>query len=61
MVIGHNPGVQQLLRTLTGTEPTLPTAALAKVELEISTWSELDQSAQGTLVQLWRPKELDND
>jgi phosphohistidine phosphatase len=59
MVVGHNPGLEQLLQTLTGTEESLPTAALAKVELEIDAWSELDRSRQGSLVRLWRPKELD--
>jgi phosphohistidine phosphatase len=59
MVVGHNPSLEQLLQTLTGTEETLPTAALAKVELEIDAWSELDGSRRGSLVQLWRPRELD--
>jgi phosphohistidine phosphatase len=59
MVVGHNPSLEQLLHTLTGTEESLPTAALAKVELEIAAWSELDRSRQGSLVCLWRPKELD--
>lgn len=59
MVVGHNPGLEQLLHTLTGTEESLPTAALAKIELEIDAWSALDRSRRGSLVQLWRPKELD--
>jgi phosphohistidine phosphatase len=59
MVVGHNPGLEQLLHTLTGMEESLPTAALAKVELEIDAWSELDRSRRGSLVRLWRPRELD--
>jgi phosphohistidine phosphatase len=59
MVVGHNPGLEQLLHLLTGADEALPTAALAKVELEVAAWCELDRSPQGSLVQLWRPKELD--
>jgi phosphohistidine phosphatase len=59
MVVGHNPGLEQLLHLLTGSDEALPTAALAKVELEIATWSELDRSPRGSLAQLWRPKDLD--
>jgi phosphohistidine phosphatase len=58
MVVGHNPGLEQLLRTLTHTEHALPTAALAKVEIDIEAWSELHRLRRGKLVQLWRPKEL---
>jgi phosphohistidine phosphatase len=63
MVVGHNPGLEELLEQLTGEYQPLPTAALAQVSLPIEHWSELDPSAeneiaQGKLVNIWRPKDL---
>jgi phosphohistidine phosphatase len=63
MVVGHNPGLEELLQELTGEYQPLPTAALAQVSLPMSHWSELvaDLEAagmQGKLVNLWNPKDL---
>ncbi len=58
MVVGHNPGLEELLGELTGEEQTLPTAALAQVALPIQTWSELDDSIDGRLTDLWVPRQL---
>lgn len=58
MVVGHNPGLEELLAALTGARERLPTAALARVMLPIGSWSELTLDARGTLANLWRPKEL---
>ena len=57
MVIGHNPGLEQLVYDLTGESESMPTAAIAHVDLPIDKWSEII-SAQGELIDLWRPKEL---
>jgi phosphohistidine phosphatase len=58
MVVGHNPGLEELLSVLTGHATPLPTAALAQIELAIDRWLDLDDSAQGKLLDLWLPKEL---
>jgi phosphohistidine phosphatase len=63
MIVGHNPGLEELLEELTGERLPLPTAALAQVTLPIEHWSELganarDDMPQGKLVNLWRPKDL---
>jgi phosphohistidine phosphatase len=59
MVVGHNPGVEELLSMLTGESTPLPTAALAQIELPIEQWQDLDQEVHGQLKDLWLPKELD--
>lgn len=59
MVVGHNPELEMLLSTLTGEEETLPPAALARVEMPIQSWRELDPEKSGKLVKLWVPGELD--
>jgi len=57
-VVGHNPGMEELLQTLTGVAEALPTAALAHVELPINRWRELNRDTRGKLVALWCPREL---
>ena len=58
MVVGHNPGMEALVAHLTGRMETMPTAALAHIELPIERWEELDYEVQGELLNLWRPKAL---
>jgi phosphohistidine phosphatase len=58
MIVGHNPGLEQLVEHLTGEREDLPTAALAQIELPIDRWSDLELSTRGTLLGLWRPEEL---
>jgi phosphohistidine phosphatase len=58
MIVGHNPGVTDLLYLLTGEQHDMPTAALAQLTLPIEEWGELDASTRATLVDLWAPKEL---
>ena len=58
MIVGHNPGLEDLVARLTGETEGLPTAALAQIALPIDRWRDLTTSTRGTLVGLWRPKEL---
>ena len=58
MIIGHNPGFEELVEQLTGERRDLPTAALAHIVLEIDQWRDLKPSTRGTLLGHWRPKEL---
>ena len=59
LVVGHNPGLQELVARLSGRDELLPTASLAQIELPIADWAELRTFTAGRLVGLWRPKELD--
>lgn len=58
LVVGHNPGIEELLEKLTEKAEALPTASIAQVALPIQTWQELTIETGGQLVNLWRPKEL---
>jgi phosphohistidine phosphatase len=63
LVVGHNPGMGELASRLTGqveTDP-LPTAGLVQIRLEIDHWKEFRLSSLGRLVNVWRPKELEDD
>ena len=58
MIVGHNPGLEELVEQLTGEWHDLPTAALAQIVLPIDRWRDLTLSTRGTLEGHWRPKEL---
>jgi phosphohistidine phosphatase len=58
MVVGHNPGMEELIEVLSGVYEGMPTAALARIELKIESWKEIGEETKGRLVNLWRPKEL---
>ena len=57
MLVGHNPGFEELVSRLTDTSQEMPTAALACVELDCERWSDVDYGA-GKLAWLITPKML---
>jgi len=57
MVVGHNPGMEGLIRYLTGELAPMPTAALAVIDLDVDRWSDVGQQA-GRLIEVLRPKEV---
>lgn len=58
MVVGHNPGLEELIAQLTREQPDLPTAALVRIVLPIDRWRDLEESTRGRLLGVWRPKEI---
>lgn len=56
LMIAHNPGVEELLETLTGEDETMPTGAIAQVHLPILTWSDLTPEVEGSLAAFWQPR-----
>ncbi|MCL4266520.1 MAG: histidine phosphatase family protein [Anaerolineae bacterium] len=58
MIVGHNPGMEELVTDLTGQAEHFTTANIAHVELPITSWSQLNEDTTGTLLHLWRPKEV---
>lgn len=58
MVVGHNPGMEELVALLTDQYERLPTAALAEIALPIQRWQQLSDETPGRLVNLWHPRGL---
>lgn len=56
MIVGHNPGLESLVRILSGERHRMPTAALALIELDIENWSEIAANS-GNLREFFIPKE----
>lgn len=57
MIVGHNPGMEGFIRVLTRRLESMPTAALAIIDLAIEEWKQIDEGT-GRLVEVVRPKEL---
>ncbi|HEV2761488.1 MAG TPA: histidine phosphatase family protein [Pyrinomonadaceae bacterium] len=60
LLVGHNPGMEELLTHLTGAQERMPTAALARLELDVERWADV-RAACGRLAWVARPKELEGD
>ena len=58
VLVGHNPGMEELLPRLTGDVERMPPAALAKIALDVEKWSEISEARSGRLEWLVKPKEL---
>jgi len=56
MMIGHNPGFEGFVSFLTGRQESMPTAALAVIDLDIDKWSDV-KNGEGDLIEVIRPKE----
>jgi phosphohistidine phosphatase len=68
MMIGHNPGLEDLILDLvpedTNTEirgsiyEKFPTAAIAQLEIDIESWANIDRG-KGRIINYMRPRDLD--
>ncbi|MFN2453526.1 MAG: histidine phosphatase family protein [Pyrinomonadaceae bacterium] len=57
LLVGHNTGMEDFVRQLTGESRRMPTAALAHITLDIEKWSKAREGT-GTLDWLVKPKKL---
>ncbi len=55
MLVGHNPGMEGLVKFLAGEIQPMPTAALAVIDLKIDKWNKINADC-GTLRTLLRPR-----
>ena len=60
LLVGHNPGISQLVEQLCGQASGMPTAALAALTVDIDCWTLLDSTDSIQLSGYWIPRELDD-
>ena len=58
MVIGHNPGWEEMLARLCGQDRRMTTANAALLTIDAPSWSDALDRYAWTLTRLLRPKEL---
>jgi phosphohistidine phosphatase len=56
LIVGHNPGLEEVVRQLTGEHHGLVTAALVELDVPIDRWSELDGGITAAIVETWQPR-----
>jgi phosphohistidine phosphatase len=61
LIVGHNPGVEELIEKLTGEIHMVPTCTLAQIEFDIEKWSVIlcQRADMGQLVEIFRPIKSD--
>jgi phosphohistidine phosphatase len=60
MMVGHNPGTEELLFLLTGNSEEVPTGTVAKVLLKTTKWATAADK-RATLDWLVKPRDLERD
>jgi phosphohistidine phosphatase len=55
LLIGHNPGLEELASRLLGKNLDLPTCGFVRIDLPIENWSELRRDLRGALVEFREP------
>jgi len=59
LLVGHNPGLEDLVEKLAGSWEVMPTATIAHFDLGAERWSDIDEHFKAKLKNIWRPKEID--
>ncbi|HLE70613.1 MAG TPA: histidine phosphatase family protein [Vicinamibacteria bacterium] len=59
LLVGHNPGMEDLVEILSGKREAFPTAALAVFKVGIDGWKALELGVEAKLVKVYRPKEIE--
>lgn len=57
-VVGHNPGVSELVSVLTDSQVAMVTCAVAELQLDITRWEKLRADHRHHLARHWYPKGL---
>lgn len=59
LIVGHNPGIEELIEQLTGEIHIIPTCTLAQIEFDAEKWSAVLRGVtnRGRLVEVLRPNE----
>ena len=60
LLVGHNPGLEGFLEMLAGESRRMPTAALARVALDVEKWNRV-RVGVGRVELFVKPKELDGE
>jgi len=55
LIVGHNPGLEDLVSRVSGEHHDLVTAALVELAVPIDRWSELDLTIAASIEATWQP------
>ena len=55
LIVGHNPGLEDLIAMLSGEPLGLKTTALVDLSMAIDRWSDIDRATAASIVDTWEP------
>ena len=58
LIVGHNPGLEELVEMLTGEIHLMPTCSLAHIKFRVDKWSDIDNKTKGKMAEIWQPRDL---
>ena len=58
LMLGHNPGIEQLVYNLSNRYESIPTATIAWFQFDSNQWREIRYPDLVALQAIWRPKEV---
>ena len=58
LIIGHNPGLEELVSMLTRESHSMSTCSHVHIQLRINKWTEMDNKTKGKLSGIWHPRDL---
>ena len=58
LIVGHNPGLETLVQLFSDKVESLPTGAVAVIELPIRHSKSVSLDLEGKLKELWRPRDI---
>ena len=58
MLVGHNPGLEDLVESLSGRWEILPTATVVQFQFDAASWKEICPAFSCQIQDVWRPKEI---
>ena len=58
LIVGHNPGLEELVEMLTGEIHLMPTCSLAQIKFRVGKWSDIDNKTKGQMAEIWLPRDL---
>jgi phosphohistidine phosphatase len=59
LIVGHNPGLEELVGKLAGEAHGMPTAGLFVFDVPITRWRDLDLATDASLIEMWQPRGFD--
>lgn len=59
LLVGHNPGIEEMILLLGGEHHRMSTAALAQLVLPIENWFDVTLIPRADLVDLWMPRDVE--
>lgn len=60
LCVGHNPGLEDVLAGWVGHYVRMPTAAIARLDFDDPTWSDVADRSSATLADLWHPRDIED-